>query len=494
MSAEGFQAPALLRRLDRAADFLRAWGIEILALFTITPFIVLGFFNHPAADDFMIARGSVERGFLATQALYYREWTGRFFSTAIGTVNPLVFRWMGGFKLVPIAAIAFLFAGAYFLVNEVTRPDWTLGQKVQAALGLLVLYLYGMPDTAQGLYWYSSVMVYQVANALCLFLAGVAVRRFRAGPGSTGGWMNAAAAAATVAAVGSNEPSMIVVFALLGGLLIGVFLRRRVVDRWAVVLLILALAAGAVSVAAPGNANRIAFEARLHHHEPLLSAGAQSFVLAGRELFAWTASAPLLLMTVFFLPRVSALAMRSRQNATSAAFHPAVLAVFFFLLVAALNFPTFWSLGHSPENRTLNVPYLLFLVAFFAAVMHAARLGSRAVLPPLPSYGVLFLSAAVAVSINSGGNNVRRAYEDLLSGRAAAFDRELTNRYARLARCPTPVCDVDEVTNRPPTIFYKDLSNEDSENDAYAFYFGKRTIHMNVMPQPEPADGATRTK
>lgn len=463
---------------------MRAWGIGILAFFTVTPFVVLGFFNHPAKDDFMIARGSIERGLLATQALYYRRWTGRFFSTAIGTVNPLVFRWIGGFKLVPIVTIACLFAAAYFLVGEITRPDWTRRQKLKAALGLLVLYLFGMPDTAQGLYWYSSVMVYQTANVLCLFLGGVAVRRFREGPGSTSSWMNAVAALATVAAVASNEPSMIVVLAILGALLVAVFRRRRTIDRWAAAMLVLALAAAAVSVAAPGNANRIAFEARLHHHEPVWSAGWHSVALAGRALFAWTASAPLLLLAVFFLPSASALA-RARRDATSANLPPAILAVLFFLLVAALNFPTFWSLGHGPEARTLNVPYLLFLLAFFAAILLGARLGGGEPFPRLPAYAVLFLAAAMAASVKSGSNNVRRAYEDLLSGKAAAFDREMTNRYAALARCSTAVCDVDEVVNRPRTTFYQDLSQEDSRNEDYAFYFGKKMIHMRPMAPGE---------
>src|SRR6478672_791337 len=120
MSPGNPEAAASLKGLDRAADFVRTWGIEIFSFSTITPFVVLGFFNHPAADDFMIARGSLEHAFLATQVLYYRQWTGRFFSTALGTRNPLAFRWIGGFKRVPAAVIALLLVGAYFPVREST--------------------------------------------------------------------------------------------------------------------------------------------------------------------------------------------------------------------------------------------------------------------------------------------------------------------------------------------------------------------------------------
>jgi hypothetical protein len=296
-------------------------------------------------------------------------------------------------------------------------------------------------------------MVYQIANALCLFLAAVVVRRFRDGPGPAGWRMNAAAAFLTVSAVGSNELSMIVVLALLGGLLVAEFRRDRAIDRWAAAMLVLALAAAAVSVAAPGNANRMAFEARLHHHEPLWSAGWESAVLGARLLFSWTASAPLLLLAVLFLPAASAFARASRAATSDAPppAVPAVLAVFSLLLLAALNFPTFWSLGHGPENRTLNVSYLLFLGIFFAAIFSMARRGGREAFPPLPAYAVIFLAAATVGSIRFGANNIRRAYEDLLSGRAAAFDREMTNRYAALARCPTPDCDVDEAADRRTT-------------------------------------------
>ena len=100
----------------------------------------------------------------------------------------------------------------------------------------------------------------------------------------------------------------------------------------------------------------------------------------------------------------------------------------------------------------------------------------------LPAYALVFLALAIAANFKASDGNVRRAYSDLLSGRALRFDREVRERDRKLAGCTSDLCEVDGIANRPATIFRSDIDPRANQNEAIAYYFGKKAVRLRTMP------------
>lgn len=64
--------------------------IIIIGVFSILPFVLISYFNNPNADDFCYNVMSRDLGFLQAQINWYQGWSGRYFSTAILSIQALV--------------------------------------------------------------------------------------------------------------------------------------------------------------------------------------------------------------------------------------------------------------------------------------------------------------------------------------------------------------------------------------------------------------------
>ena len=69
---------------------LAAKLLLIIALFVFfAPLIILPFFNHPCADDYICGYQLKEKGFWAYQSFIYQHWGGRFAATFTGSLFAL---------------------------------------------------------------------------------------------------------------------------------------------------------------------------------------------------------------------------------------------------------------------------------------------------------------------------------------------------------------------------------------------------------------------
>ena len=93
----------------------------VLGVFSVIPFIIISFFNNPAADDFAFPVEIHNHGFIGSQIWWYNNWLGRYFSSFLMSINPLVFNNFFLFKLIPIFLIASLFFSLlYFFYKSST--------------------------------------------------------------------------------------------------------------------------------------------------------------------------------------------------------------------------------------------------------------------------------------------------------------------------------------------------------------------------------------
>ena len=115
-------------------------------------YLGLALFVAPAADDYCYAVRARVLGFLPAQVVLYQKWSGRYTGTlllsALGVTDM-----ERNYPLAAVAAVLLTYLGMLALVAAVAGDRLGRGRTLLAAGVLSTLYLAGLPDVAQAIYW-----------------------------------------------------------------------------------------------------------------------------------------------------------------------------------------------------------------------------------------------------------------------------------------------------------------------------------------------------
>jgi len=194
---------------------LRIASIVLLSL-TILPFVILSYYSIPAYDDFDYALTTIENGYFQAQKIWYFTWSGRYFSQAVlTTINPLIYYSFAGYKALNVILILlFIFACIYFF-KSIFQNEVSAIFALILSLSFTSLYLYKVPNVAFVFYWLSSVIVYTLSNILTLILFALLARKLLWNCKMSQLFFITSTSVLTIAIVGSNEISMLVLIELL---------------------------------------------------------------------------------------------------------------------------------------------------------------------------------------------------------------------------------------------------------------------------------------
>ena len=113
-------------------------------------FIGLAWFAHPAGDDFCLVNQVERQGFWATQRFVYENYGGRPLTIGLICLHGAITKPLGiffhTFRLVPVYSFAILFFGTWFFLKNLTRGHLSRSTIWWGSLGLLLLFVTGMPD------------------------------------------------------------------------------------------------------------------------------------------------------------------------------------------------------------------------------------------------------------------------------------------------------------------------------------------------------------
>lgn len=144
-------------------------------IFFFSAFIILSFFSHPAADDYILGYRIRDEGFWGFQQSIYLHWGGRFTSTFLGAVfavNDFVFK---HYYFHPIVLMLVSFAGIFFCFSSINKyflkQYYTYLQTLIASAVYLVVLCCCYSEISTAFYWFSSAITYQAPIAL--FHAGM---------------------------------------------------------------------------------------------------------------------------------------------------------------------------------------------------------------------------------------------------------------------------------------------------------------------------------
>lgn len=454
--------------------------VYLLGLATFVPFFILSFFCHPYADDFWVPGLARDLGFWEAQIHFRETWTGRYFTIAIGSIDPFFFN-LWEYKLIPIVLIIFLLFAIYQLLGELSSSGLSVRERISSAVVIIVLYLGHMPHIVEGLYWRAALNTYQIPLVLTIYLAISISRLSRTErPGQAKLWFSLSALL-VLAVVGSSEIAMVLLLLLL----ISVFAAQKFfyhkIDWYQLGLLMITAAACIVVISAPGNLLRYADWPKRFELGYSLYASCET---TGRHIVNWIRHSPILLFTLLYIPLGVRISNRQQSIRTAFSVHPAFsIAVFLLLLVSSI-FPAYFSTGQAPPGRAQNVIYFLFLIGWFfnaQVIIHYLNTRSPLKFYKLPSYALIFLAIFLALFFTKKDyNNIRTAYEDLFSGAASSFQQEMNERYAAIQLCSSDLCEVESLKHCPPTICPGDITPDSSDwrNSYTAPYFHKKGIRL----------------
>ena len=438
-----------------------------LGIFSVLPFIIISVFNNPAADDFAFSVECSNHGYWGVQSWWYTHWFGRYFSTALLSLNPLLIQSFFLFKLIPVVLIIALFISLYYLA----RTLFVNAEKrlcLLFSLCFIFIYLFFMPNVAEGIYWFAGAITYQVANILTILLFSCVIKLVQTKKNR----FLFLSVLFAFCVIGSNETSMLVIDLILATIFIYNFIIIKKINYSLLILLVFAGIFSLIVILSPGNFIRGEYYPNSHQ---IFNSAFQSFFQVLNHMIRWVPFT-ILVAIIFFdvFNKYIPLGSGSIFNV-----NPIFVIIVLCLILFAGFFPGYWSMGVSPPARTKNVIYFLYIsgylyLGFIMSFYLKKKERSFITISPWVRY-LLFVIIIINLCYK---NNIRTAYEDLAKGSAHKNNMELLNRYELIRNATTDTLIVPELKNHATTISAADITpySDCGRNKYYAEYFGLKLI------------------
>lgn len=452
----------------------KALGIALLCVL-LAPFLINCFYAYPQTDDFMYAVIARDMGFIKSQHHWYVSWTGRYTSTALLSVNPLVYNSLLGYRLLFAIFIMMLLTAIYALSAVITKRTLSWQENLLFSLTLLFAFFDQMDDIRSGLYWMAGVATYQVATTLFFFFMALYLRTAQAYP------MPLQKIALILLALllgGTNEVLMVLLAAFVTIHCINVYVRKKAVTPFQIITCCTAVAASSCGLLAPGNF------VRLKEH-----ADRQGLVMfiwnvlhrVMTDIGAWVTSPLILILTAMVFWGIRS---KPQLRLLLSGFKVGYALSMQLIITFVSFFIPYWSTGMAPQNRVLNMIYVLFLVGWMVNLAiiftHYEKIISLVVQKIPGSTGCVVIILYLVGLFALGTSNFMTVAKDLCSGDSSRYSAEMQAREAQLVNSAQENCTLDNISTAPRSLFFFFIGYDKDNwvNHWYAKYFGKSSITL----------------
>ncbi len=452
----------------KASSFLKVKYPNLLLVFlllALLPYLLLSFYIHPVADDFIYALKGED--FLKNLWRDYTTWNGRYTSNVIVFSNTVLCGNLLLYELYPIVLIALLVFSIYWFLNIAFKQRHGRRENLVLALIFVLLFLNLLPKESEGLYWFTGSATYILPCGFFLIYFGLAISYFRNEIFLNKYFHLGCCVLLLFLLCGFNEVLTIVL--LLFHLLYSALIRKRFLFD----LLFICLAGFSFMLLAPGNSIRSLYFPEKHQ---FFHSFLYSLLQTVRFSSTWILSPAFLLATIFFLPR-------AKQDYFSNHISPVVLLLALFSIIFVAAFAPYWTTGILGQHRTINLACFLFLLCWFFILASLSRFIPESFFQIIKTK--FFQSSAIILLMVSFfiTRNGLTSWADLVSGGAKQFDAELRSRHAGLFECKKqgPIdCAVPALTVFPKSIFVLDIQPQSSSwiNIDYARYYGLNSVSI----------------
>lgn len=466
----------------------KLWFWISLLILLLLPFLLLSFFCHPSADDFIVSAYVKERGIFGHFHQIYFEWSGRYFSSFLKCFNPLVYGWLWGYKLIPLFLIILFYASIYSFISSIFSSGLDYLKKHILSLIIVLLYFNNIPSTSECIYWMDSSLNYFLGNILVLFFFALFLKSLNNVQTRTGALI--ALVILPLIIVGTNEISMLAIDEILLLIFIFFLLKSKKIPRSLILVLIAALISTVIETTAPGNYRKMIY---FPENMDIVFSLQQSLMAFFKISVKFIIDPAFIIVTVLYAALLT-LFYKNKTYKNLVNFSPFYTLPFSLLVLLSMYFFITFSTGLNPALRVHDAVGIYFLFAWFyniAAIHNYLISRFKTELIEVPSYLIKLLAAAAIIfavtqfSKEPGKDivcegNIFHAYYDLFYN-AAKYDNELNEREHQIIQAVNQhekILEVKPLSVTPGTIHFMDIINDPVFwiNLSQAKYFGLDSI------------------
>ncbi len=461
-----------------------SWIVLILILL---PFLFFASYAQPWGDDFQYSSGAINKGIFETLREYYTLGNGRYFSTLVNIINPLLLRSIDLMRL-ELALVIFLsFHSILFFISTITEKALAFHHRMFAATLLFFIFYYKMPILSEGSYWLASVATHNLGSIFVLYFLSFAIR-YKRQPILKKNYINILFLIICGAgATGCNEISMASsIMIMFSFAFIELFFLKKRSYKTLFILLIV-IVGTTIVVIAPGNYSRMNLNVSFFEGRQIADfqfSLTSSLVTAWDFILQWT-NILFLLTAVIATPLIIYVLKNSKRSIFK--LNPIISLVWSFLFVAACLFPLFWAFGEAGPRRALNVTYFTIIMLFFFNLVVLLNYFKH----KLPEFHFKTVFIAIILlpvllhTLNSN-NNLKAVYNCIQTGEAKEFKKERQAYYDKIAAHTSKVatCYLTPLVTKPSLLYLTDLSANPEcwWNVVFARYFNINEVSLSTAP------------
>ena len=443
-------------------------------LFLLIPFIFISHYNNPSSDDYHFVFYTTTLGFWEAQVHWYLTWVGRYFSTFILSLHPLLIKSTFLYKVTPIVIIFLSILSVYRFINTLIK---TKTIALFLAFYVLFYYLTQMPSLVQGIYWMPGSITYQLPNILFLYLITNFINEFFYY--EVNKYNPIINAALILAIIGSNETSMVQLVVFIALVFVTYFFNYKEINKTLVAYLILSICCFSIVYFAPGNQYRYESFMGVENHQ-FFETILNSFKQASIQSYTWIFSFPTLLLSILLYLTFK----RFNKNKVKISLQNFYWIFLVGFLMLSVGYSTgFWSMGAIAPERTINVIFWLFIIVFVLLLFLLSNIEFYKIQVSINKHYYKLVFVLIISSLASAffsNNNFSTVIQDLQTKKAYQYNVSFNQREEMLFSSLKDTCVVSSLSAYPSSIFTREFS---IENDSIiAHYYNKKSIKLNFQP------------
>jgi hypothetical protein len=348
-----------LTRFKTSKNIFFYLGICILII-TIIPYLFLAFFSVPAADDFVQASDSLERGLWEFIQWRYFSWSGRYSSDFIIASYNLVGHQLSNYFLINFYYIIPLFLiSSYFIANfsfiALLVPENKIKNNFLYAL-IVSLAILTNTDLNSTVFWLSGGATYALGNSLFIISLGLTIYTLYLNYNS---WLFTYINIILILFINGLSESIMISYTIFFILIFILNLTFNLLQKKEKIInlyyLISAIASAIVVYIAPGNSNRL----DAGKSEQFFLSFVKSFSLMFHYIFTWINPfwiCLVILLIVFIHNQLTGAIDIFKKN------QKILLIIIFSLIVSFYMsyFVRWYSLGGNGPLRANSISYTIF--------------------------------------------------------------------------------------------------------------------------------------
>jgi len=409
----------------------------------LLPFLYLILFTHPIADDLVFGFKAKTEGLFEVSKKTYLTWNGRYSGNFFAYLFPISIDNLVLYRVVLLCCFLFFILGFKSFISSLLVKVNSVAIWAISLLGVLT-YLSITTNIAEGFYWFTGVIYYQLGLSLFLFFLALVILYLR-----QSFFINKMVHLSVMfliefVTIGMNETIAIITAFICFVLLIVVLTTKKEHRLVFFSILLVSIIGLSLVVFSPGNESRMA---TYDGNQDLLKSFLMSFLQLARFTISFVLSFSglfFILFTACFYPHFTPLLKKIKAR---------YLILCFPVIVYLCIFPSYYATGILGQHRTLNVAALFFVILLTVIALKVGD-GLKDRLPRKPEKMLLYYILFFFII-----GNGRTVMADLFNNDAQQYSEELDKRYVVLKEKKS-TSDLYKLGRQPKSIFVIDISGD----------------------------------